>query len=258
MTEPEVLVTVTDRTMVITLNRPEKLNAFNQGLWSELSAALVAYRDDPQLGAAIVTGSGRAFSAGVDLAQGKPAAEQRVALPDISPAPNPLAELASLEKPVIMAVNGLAFAGGMYLALSGHLILAAMSAEFELTEIRRGVDATGWSIGADYGLSRAMAFEIALGGRLSAQRAHQIGLINRVVPDHELMAQAVALAAYLAELPPLVVRANLNLVQSLIPAVPPLVQEDAERYRAIVMDSADAREGISAFREKRQPVFRGC
>jgi len=258
MTEPEVLVGVIDRTAVITLNRPEKLNAFNHELWSELSAALVAYRDDSRLGAAILTGNGRAFSAGVDLAQGTPAAEQRVALPDISPAPNPLTLMTSLCKPVITAVNGLAFAGGMYLALSGHMIIAAASAEFELTEIRRGVDVTGWSVGADYGLSRAMAVEIALGGRLSAIRAHQIGLINRVVPDGELKAEALALASYLAQLPALVVRANLDLVQRLTPALPPLVQEDAERYRSIIKGSADAREGIAAFREKRQPVFRAC
>ena len=245
----------------ITLNRPEAANALNDELAQELHHAVLRCDADPAVRALIITGSGRFFCAGGDLkafaAQGddmprflkQVAGEFHMAI----------ARLNRMDAPVIMAINGVAAGAGFSFALAGDLALAAESARFTMAYTRAGLTPDGSStyfLPRVVGLRRAK--ELTLTNRtLSAQEALAWGIVNRVVPDAELMPAARALAAELAQGATLALGAAKRLLDSGLNDTLETAMEDEAQTIAAMARTADGRGGIQAFLEKRQPEFRG-
>jgi crotonobetainyl-CoA hydratase len=256
---PAVSTVVDGGVLTITLDRP-KANAINVATSRALHAAFAQLQQEPTLRVAIITGTGRFFSAGWDLA----AAVAGEAI-DADHGPGGFAgltELFALDKPVIAAVNGLAIGGGFELALAADLIVAADSAEFALPEVKLGMMAdSGGVLRLPKRLPRAIAAELLLTGRrMGAAEAQRWGLVNRVVPLAQLAAAAQELARELVAAAPLALAA----VKQVLRATEAVSVQDGYRvlrggglpaYRAM-LSSADAQEGPQAFAEKRPPVWR--
>jgi enoyl-CoA hydratase len=197
MAEPLVLRDVSDDGIaVLTLNRPQAMNALSRALLDALAQAIDEASDDARVRVLILTGAGRAFCAGLDLKElGAGGAD--IGRSTVTSRGDPVDSLTRCAKPVIGAINGAAVTGGFELALACDVLLAATSARFADTHARVGL-ASGW--GLSQKLSRAVgiyrAREISLGSRwVSAEQAAAWGFVNRVVPLHELMPAARALAA---------------------------------------------------------------
>jgi len=257
---PAILFQVRDHTAYITINRPEVMNALNREAWEGLAQAWLRVRDDPEIRSAIVTGAGdKAFSAGADL---KEMARLDAAAGPGQPTSRRWSDaLMGLEvwKPFIAAINGYCLAGGMELALFCDFRIAAEHASFALTEVTiGGIPGSGGT----QRLTRLIPFTHALellmtGERISAQEAYRIGLVNRVVPQGELMAAAAALAQRLNRNAPLSVRAVKEAAYKGVEM--PL--EQGLRLEALLLGqlqhTEDNREGPRAWVEKRPPVFKG-
>jgi crotonobetainyl-CoA hydratase len=245
--------------VAITISRPPA-NAIDGATSRALGAAFVAFRDDPDIRVAIVTGAGdRFFSAGWDL-------KAAAAGDDTDYGPGGFAgltELFDLDKPVIAAVNGLCVGGGFELALAADLIVAAEHAEFLLPEIKIGiVPDAGGVLRLPRRLPRAVAMAMMMtGSRLAAADALRFGLANRVLPRGECMRAARALAEEIAGMAPLALRA-IKAIANATEAMPVPAGFAAMRSGGIpiyqqMLASADAKEGPRAFAEKRSPVWRG-
>jgi crotonobetainyl-CoA hydratase len=256
-----VLTEVRGATLLITLDVP-KANAINVDTSMELYAAFVRLRDDSSLRCAVLTGAGeRFFSAGWDL---KAAAEGEAV--DAAHSPGGFAgltEFFDVGKPVIAAVNGLAFGGGFELALSADLIVAADHAEFALPEVKLGIVAdSGGLLRIPSRVPRAMALVWLLTGRrVTADELLGWGIVNRVVPAGDLLASALELAETIEESAPLAVAAVLEIVRetegmSTVDAFRLLHDGALPTYRAM-QHSEDALEGPRAFAEKRSPQWKG-
>src|SRR5215475_3862784 len=241
-----VRVSVEGQVLVITLDRP-KANAVDVATSRALYEAFGRLRQDPQLRAGILTGAGdRFFCAGWDL---KAAAAGETIEADHGPGGFAgLTEFADLGKPVIAAVNGLAFGGGFELVLAADLVVAADHAEFALTEVTLGLVAdAGGVLRLPKRLPRAVALEYLLTGRrLTAAEAEVLGLVNRVVPSRELARAALCLAESVCAAAPLAVRAVLEIVREteyvdVRRGFEILRSGRLAAYRAM-LDSADARE----------------
>lgn len=242
-----------DGVLLLTLNRPEARNAVNSELRAALTAAMHEFATDDAHRVVIVTGAGeQAFCAGADL---KEMADRSVGRP---PA-DYFAEFGPddfIEKPVITAVNGAAYAGGFRLAQFGDLCLAADTATFAVSEAR-------WSRGAPWAapltrmLPRRVLAELLLTAQpISARRAYEVGLVNEVLPAHELLPRAWAVARTIADNAPLSVRAFKWLMRvGAETGVGATSAIAAEIFRP-VYDSEDAREGPRAFREGRRPEWK--
>jgi enoyl-CoA hydratase len=240
--------------LVVTISRPAQRNAINVATAVALAGAMDELDAAPELAAAILTGAGGCFSAGMDLkefASGvRPVVPGRgfAGLVEQPPA-----------KPLIAAVEGWALGGGFEIMLACDLVVAASGARFGLPEVTRGLAARG---GGAFRLPRRLpytiAMEVVLTGRpISAARAAQYGLINRLVPDGEALTGALDLAAAIADNAPLSVRASKRVVaESADWAVSEGFARQAE-YFSPVFSSADAVEGARAFSEKRQPRWSG-
>ena len=246
--------------LTITLDRP-KANAIDVTTSRALYAAFKQLQDDPALRVAIITGSGRFFSAGWDLS----AATEGEAI-DADHGPGGFAgltEFFSLGKPVIAAVNGLAFGGGFELALAADLIIAADHVEFALPEVKLGmIPDSGGVLRLPRRLPRAIATELLLTGRrMSAQEAQRWGLVNQVVPADALMQCAQEMAAVIVQNAPLALSAVKEVLretegQTLPQAYQTLRSGKLSNYRAM-LTSEDAQEGPRAFGEKRAPRWTG-
>jgi crotonobetainyl-CoA hydratase len=242
--------------LTITLDRP-KANAINVPTSQVLYRAFKQLNDDPALRVGILTGTGRFFSAGWDLA----GATQGEAI-DADHGPGGFAgltEFFSLQKPVIAAVNGLAMGGGFELALAADLIVASDTAEFALPEVKLGMVAdSGGVLRLPRRLPRAIALEMLLTGRrMGALEAARWGLVNRVVAPDALLETAQALAQEMVLAAPLALAAVKELVnategQTIEAAYTTLRKADLPHYRAMLR-SDDAAEGPRAFSEKRPP-----
>jgi crotonobetainyl-CoA hydratase len=252
---------VSDQTLLITIDRPPA-NAIDVPASKALYAAFDRLRRDADLRVGIITGAGRRFfCAGWDL---KAAAAGES--PDADHGPGGFAgltEFFDLGKPVIAAVNGLAFGGGFELMLAADLAVAAPHAEFALTEVTLGLVAdAGGVLRLPARLPRAVALEYLLTGRrVGVAEACKWGLVNRVVPAEGLLAAARELAGAICAAAPLAVAAVLEIVRETAAAD---VRSGFEMLRAGAMPayramlaSADAREGARAFTEGRRPVWRG-
>jgi crotonobetainyl-CoA hydratase len=246
--------------MTVTLDRP-KANAIDGATSRALGAAFIAYRDDPELRAAIVTAAGdRFFSAGWDLNN---AEEESVEVDNGPGGFAGLTELFDLQKPVIAAVNGMAAGGGFELALSCDFILAAGHAEFFLPEVNIGIAPDA---GGAIRLPRRIPYHVAIemmltGRRMPATEAHRWGLVNRVVAKRDLIAEANALADQLASKAPLAVAAIKQIATSTAVlserAAFELLRSGKLEHYERMLRSEDALEGARAFNEKRPPVWRG-
>jgi len=256
---------ITDGVALLTLNRPESLNAFNRELFAALLEAFHQVRDDEDIRVAVIIGSGRGFSAGADLkerastgagvgglAGGPPKAMFRTA-PDVSP------YTVDTGKPVIAAVHGYALGGGTELALACDLRIAGESARFGLPEITRGFFPGGAGpVRVPRMVPMAVAMDMLLTGEpIDAQAALRWGLVSRVVPDDQLLDTAMAMGRRIAGFGPLAVRAARELARR----QEGLPLDDAIRLasslRWIIGQTEDAAEGPRAFAEKREPHYRG-
>jgi enoyl-CoA hydratase/carnithine racemase len=247
------------RTVVLTLNRPEAMNALNTEVRNALRESFLQFRDDEDARTLVITGAGdKAFSAGADLKEMSILQRQK----RVDPAGLTLVTVLrniELWKPVIAAVNGYCLAGGLELALSCDIRIAADNATFALTEVTRGLIPGN---GGTQLLPRIVPAGIALelmftGERISAEEAHRIGLVNRVVPQAELMAAAMALAERINESAPIAVRLvkEAALKGFDLPLMDGLRMESL--FSLLVHTTDDAKEGPKAFAEKRPPVYKG-
>ncbi len=257
-----VLLSVADRVAWITLNRPDALNAWTRQLGEELLAVLEQVEADEQARAVVITGAGRAFSAGADLKSGvglTPAGKPDVLTP-LREVYNPLiARVREFPKPTLAAVNGPAVGIGWSLALACDLIVAAESAYFLLAFADIGLAIDGGAsatLTARAGHTRAA--EIALlGERIPAAQALQWGLVNRVVGDDDLHGAAGLVAGRLASGPPGsygAIKQMLNAVAYAAFATQLEAEAVLQQQRA---ESADFAEGVTAFLQKRPPSFSG-
>jgi enoyl-CoA hydratase len=250
-----VKVEIVDRIQIITINRPEARNAINSATAQELAAVFEAFdaRDDAVIG--ILTGAGNTFSSGMDLKAFAKSGERPVI---------PGRGFAGLcekppRKPIIAAVEGYALAGGFEIALSCDLIVAANNANFGLPEVKRGIVAgSGGMVRLPSRIPYHLAMEIVLTGDMfPAERAHAYGLVNRLVEPGKALEAALELARAVAANGPLAVQTAKGIVtESRDWRQADLF--DLQRPRiAHIFTSADAKEGATAFAEKRKPVWTG-
>ena len=260
--EPTILYQAADGVAMLTLNRPDKLNVFNEAMHAELARALDRVEADPTIRAVLLTGAGRGFCAGQDL--GDRVTGEGDAPPDLGATLdrwyNPLVRrICRLERPVVCAVNGVAAGAGANLALNCDIVLAARSAKFMEPFCKLGLvpDAGGtYILPRLVGAARARGLAL-LGETLTAEQAEAWGLIWRVVDDERLMHEAQALARNLATQPTkglgLIKRALLASASNSLDA-----QLDLERdLQREAGRTEDYREGVSAFMEKRPATFKG-
>ena len=237
---------------VLTINRPEQLNALTGEMMTAMVRLLDEFDSDPDLRVAIITGSGgRSFSAGFDF--------DTDLVPDFDVFFGDCAKrfFSSVYKPLIAAVNGLCTGGGLELAQGTDLRIASETATFGLGEVRWGlIPAGGSHVRLPRQIPWAVAMELLLlGERITAERAYDVGLVNRVVPPERVMEEAMAMAETLCRNAPLAMRKAKEIaVRSL--ALDSAFTLEAQLSRA-VFESQDAREGPLAFREKREPKFVG-
>lgn len=250
-----------DRIAYITLNRPEVLNAENNQVKRELAEIFRDFQDDPDVWIGIVSGAGtRGFCAGSDIKEMAELANSG-GDPFASLEPEPLQEgLMDVWKPLIAATQGWCVGGGLELALVCDIRIATEDARFGLMEIRDGWPATG---GGTVRLPNQIPFAVAMemiltGETIDARRAYEVGLINQVVPSlEELMPAAERMAARILECAPLAVRYSKE--QSLRSfSLPNYLGLPLRKLGAMeISNSADAREGVKAFAEKRKPGWQG-
>lgn len=262
-----ILYDVSDRVATITLNRPERMNSFSTELLSEWEDALRRASDDDGVRAVIVTGAGRAFSAGADLqASG---AQDRVLMADRSTGERrnslrysvhriPLA-VQYLDKPYIAAVNGAATGAGMDMASMADIRIASDQARFAMSYVNVGLipgDGGAWLLPRLIGTQQALEL-IWSGGLFGAERALEMGYVSRVVPHETLMEEARAYALRLAEGPPIAIQLAKRLVYRAMDQTFLEALEAAQAAMTIVQSTEDSREGARAFREKRKANFEG-
>ena len=256
------LYEVKDHICRITLNRPERRNALNRLAYAELEAGLRHASADPEVRCVIVTGADPAFCSGDDVRElmvGEAGA--RAAAPiRVKFAPTPAAMAAiDCEKPVIAAVNGSAVGWGMELALYADIRIASERAVFAELFIKRGLvcDVGGfWKLPSIVGPAKAAEL-LYTGDPIDAAEAARIGLVSKVVPHHQLLEEATALAARIAANPPLAVRYMKQGLRKTASGDPNEVGAWAIEVIYRLFQTEDHKEGVASFLEKRAPVFVG-
>jgi enoyl-CoA hydratase len=252
--EQAVIIQRRERVLLITINRPDQRNAVNSAVAQGIAAALDELDSDPDLSVGVLTGAGKGFSAGMDLkafvAGERPYAGDR-GFAGITQR--------AAAKPLIAAVEGFAVAGGLEIALSCDLIVASRGARLGIPEVKRSlVAAAGALLRLPRSLPRSVAMELALTGEpIDAERAYELGLVNRLAEPGEALRTAFALALTIAANGPLALAATKRIM---IESVDWPDSEFFARQGEIagpVMTSEDAREGAKAFAEKREPIWKG-
>ena len=244
-----------DHVAVLTLDRPEARNAINGEVARALEAALDRYESEESLRAAVLIGKGHVFSAGADLKEIASGNARELATSKGGFAG--VVQRARV-KPLIAAVQGPALAGGFEIALACDLIVASRGAYFSLPEVKRSLIAAA---GATFRLPRAIgmaaAMEVILTGEpLTAERAYELGMVNRLVDAERVFDEAIALAEAIAANGPLAVRASRNLVAEAFSADDPTLWTNVFEAFAENLQTEDAKEGPRAFIEKRAPDWR--
>ncbi|MFT3720479.1 enoyl-CoA hydratase-related protein [Pseudorhodoferax sp.] len=256
MQDQPILVEARGRVGLITLNRPRQRNALNDALMDALGAALLAFDADDGIGAIVVTGSAKAFAAGADIE-----AMADWSFMDVVQGgfvTRNWETIRRVRKPVLAAVAGFALGGGCELALACDIVVAAESAKFALPEVKLAMlPGAGGTQRLPRAIGKAKAMDMCLSARmLDAAEADRYGLVSRVVPDAELLERTLALAGQIAgfSLPALMaIKAAVNRAWE-SPLTEGILFERHLLYERFA--SADAREGMQAFLEKRAPAFR--
>jgi enoyl-CoA hydratase len=251
--QPEVLVAEYDRILVITINRPESKNAVNAAVSQGLADAMDRLDSDPGLSVAVLTGAGGTFSSGMDLkafARGENVVVKGRGMGFTERPP---------AKPVIAAVEGYALAGGMEIVLATDLIVAARDGVFGIPEAKRGLIAGGGGLlRLPRRIPHAIAMELALtGDNLAATRAHDLGLVNVLTDPGASLDAALALARKITTNSPLAVAASKRIItESRDWDSDVMFREQWKLFKPVLM-SNDAKEGATAFAEKRPPRWTG-
>jgi enoyl-CoA hydratase len=254
MSEPAVLTERRDGVLVITLNRPDARNAVNAALAEGVGAALDELDADKELRVGVLTGAGKGFSSGMDLkafvAGERPYVEGR-GFAGITQR--------SSRKPLIAAIEGFAVAGGFEVALSCDLIVASKGARLGIPEVKRSLVAAA---GALFRLPRRIPYHLAMelaltGDPIDAERAYELGLVNRLAEPGGAVEAALELAAAIARNGPLALEATKATLQQQTDWTEAEFWQHQAELAEPVMRSEDAREGATAFAEKREPVWQG-
>lgn len=254
----EILWETRDHVRILTLNRPDAMNALTLPMMQQEAARLEEFQDDDDAWVLIYTGTGRAFSTGLDLT----AAREILAVPpEKRPKTLTAPNAPEIWKPIIAAVNGYALGGGCELALACDIRVAADDASFGLPEVKRALIP---GAGACQRLPRLIgsgnAFLMLLTGeRIDAQEAYRVGLVQKVVPKERLLDEAFALAEKIGENGPVAVRLvkEAAVRGQEMPLRDALAQDRLMSIRNRQTAPEDVEEGIKAFREKRKPDYRG-
>ncbi|MBI5318610.1 crotonase/enoyl-CoA hydratase family protein [Bradyrhizobium sp.] len=258
-----VLMEVHRSVAVLTLNRPDKLNALSYALVDRLMHLLDMIEDDAALRAVILTGAGRAFSAGADIKEFSESVRQG---PDVAVrafvrrGQALTARMEAFPKPIIAAVNGIAFGGGCEITEAVHLAVASETAVFAKPEIAIGIPPT---FGGTQRLSRLAGRKRALehlltGDTFSAQRACELGVVNRVVPPDELLPAAFDLAGRILRHSPLTAsRIIAAVTRGLNASIAEGLAIESEQFARMV-PTHDVREALDAWIGRRKPEYRGC
>ena len=264
MSYQNITVEREDRLYIVTINRPEVMNALNPETHAEMAEAFDAFESDPELWVAIVTGAGdAAFCAGGDISAMVDAeSEDDYEVPDSGY--GGLTNRFSCYKPIIAAVNGLALGGGFELALSSDIVVAAESASFGLPEPKIGTAAVASGMHRlvrDIGLKPAMAI-LLTAEFIDAQKALSLGIVNEVVPADQVMTIARDYARRILKCAPLAIQATKQgaMEGMQYPNVQQAMQAQQERRfdrLETMMHSQDIQEGLTAFMEKRKPEWQG-
>lgn len=243
-----------DGIAVITLNRPETRNALDKDIRAGLLDAWQRFEKDDALRVAILTGAGeKAFCAGGDL---KEMVETQMKVPprDMFPLPYDTIELS---KPTIAAVNGVAYAGGWMIAQACDLCVASTGARFAITEVKVG-RSSPWASPLIHMIPQRIMMEILLTGKpISAQRAYEIGMVNRLAEPAQLMETALELAGEILDGAPLSVKAARETVMLATEMGRSAALKAARHASEYCYNSEDAQEGPRAFSEKRRPQWKG-
>lgn len=256
MSYEHIITTINDRFVgTITLNRPDQLNTFNSIFAVELNTALQEMDENQDVRVILIKGAGKAFSAGIDVneLEGKSAMEYRAWIENME---KPLISIAKLKKPVVAQVQGVAVANGMGLAVAADLTIAAENVKMGLTAINVGLNCVGPIIPVARCVGRKKALELLLFGELiKGPELKELGLVNRLVPKDKLDEEAMLWAEKLAQKSPIAVQIAKQGYYS---------SEDMEYFRqfdfmneafARLCTTADAKEGVKAFFEKRNPQW---
>ena len=257
MTEyTSILVETRGRVGLVRLNRPKALNALDSTLLTELMAALVAFDADKRIGALVVTGDERAFAAGADIKEMADASAVEMLQRDSI---STFDGMRGINKPVIAAVSGWCLGGGNELAMSCDMIVASETARFGQPEINLGVmPGAGGTQRLARAVGKAIAMEMVLNNRtLTAEEALAYGLVNRVVPVERYEEEALQLAEEIAGRAPLAVRLAKQAVNHAFESFLSDGLADERRAFYFLFASADQKEGMRAFVEKRQAEWRG-
>lgn len=243
-----------ERVLVITINRPEQRNAVNAAVANGIAAALEQLDGDPELTLGVLTGAGKGFSAGMDL-------KAFVAGESAWVGDRGFAGIAqrSAAKPLIAAVEGFALAGGLEIALACDLIVAARGARLGIPEVKRSLVAAGGALlRLPRVLPRTIAMELALTGEpISAERAYELGMINRLADPGQALQVALELATQITPNAPLALEASKRILTEAVDWPESEFWRRQGEITGPVFASEDAREGSIAFAERRAPVWRG-
>lgn len=253
-----LVVAVKDRIAVLTINRPNKLNALNDAVMIELGQAVDEIIDRDDIGGVIVTGAGKAFVAGADIAElaqqgpfdGKARALTGQAV---------YRRLETCGKPVVAAVNGFALGGGCELAMACHLRVASEKARFGQPEVKLGIcPGYGGTQRLPRLIGKGRAIDLIITGRLvGADEALQLGLVNKVVAHDELITEAESLLRGIMAMGPLAVRLSLEAIdQGCDMSLDEGLLLEANHF-GLLAATTDMKEGMGAFLEKREPEFSG-
>jgi enoyl-CoA hydratase len=253
-----VTVDVADRIATITVNRPEKLNALNDATIAELDAAIDEARERDDVAAVVLTGAGRAFVAGADISE-IVAADPTQARALARRGQAMMRKFETSPKPTVAAVNGFALGGGCELAMACHIRLASEAAKFGQPEVKLGIlPGYGGTQRLPRLVGKGRALQLLLTAEtIDAAEAHRIGLVNRVVPAGELLAAARSMLGQILANGPLAVALCVEAVDRGLD----MGLDDGLAFEAnsfgLLAATADMREGMTAFLEKRGPVFSG-
>ena len=254
MAYENIVVETEGRVGVIRLNRPQALNALNAALMSDLAAAMDVFDADEAIGCVVVTGSDKAFAAGADIKEMASRTFDDVFMSDFA---GPWHRLARSRKPVIAAVAGFALGGGCELAMQADIIIAADNAKFGQPEIKLGViPGIGGTQRLTHAIGKAKAMDLCLTGRMmDAAEAERSGLVARVVPLADLMAETMKAASTIASMSmPALMLAKETVNRAFETSLAEGILFERRVFHSLFA-TADQKEGMAAFTDKRPPKF---